>query len=145
MTSYRVFEKLIEMFPPKDFMDHGVRMRMVNFFFDQVLEDMPDKGQLEKFEEIAGQMDVSSLPSSAFGLALTRIPDQGHSSRSFHHQGACRQPASWLRRRLPTPCPSHRHRRLHELAPFHARVQGCRYGDTPHQRRPARPGGAASC
>ncbi|KIY67306.1 FAD dependent oxidoreductase [Cylindrobasidium torrendii FP15055 ss-10] len=58
MSSYRVFEKLQEMFPPNDFMNHGVRMRMANFFFDQVLEDMPDKGQLEKYEEIVGQMDI---------------------------------------------------------------------------------------
>lgn len=145
MTSYRVFEKLIEMFPPNDFMDHGVRMRMANFFFDQVLEDMPDKGQLEKFEEIVGQADVSILPSSGFGLELTRLPDQGHSPRSFHHQRTCREPASWLCGRIPTPCSSHRHRRLHELVAVYARVQGCSHGDPPHQRRPTRPGGAASC
>ncbi len=59
MTSYRVFDKLQKMLPPNEYLDHGVRMRMANFFFDQVLEEMPDRGQLDKYEEIVAQSEVN--------------------------------------------------------------------------------------
>ena len=85
MTSYRVFEKLEEMFPASDFMDHGVRMKMANFFFDQVLEDMPDKGQLEKFEEICAQLDVSITFSWPMRQVLTSVADQGCPPGCQHH------------------------------------------------------------
>ena len=65
MTSYRIFEKLEEMLPPTEQFDHGVRMRMANFFFDTKLEAMPDRGQLDKFEEIIKQPDVRDTYSSS--------------------------------------------------------------------------------
>lgn len=68
MTSYRVFEKLQEMFPANDHFDHGVRMRMANFFFDQVLENMPDPGQLEKYQEIVAQTEVSDSGRMSMNL-----------------------------------------------------------------------------
>ncbi|KAF9010336.1 hypothetical protein BDZ89DRAFT_1167747 [Hymenopellis radicata] len=56
---YRVFDKLQKMLPPNEYLDHGVRMRMANVFFDQVLEEMPDRGQLDKYEEIVAQSEVN--------------------------------------------------------------------------------------
>ncbi len=58
MTSYRIFDKLQATMPADEYFEHGVRMRMANFFFGQVLEDMPDRGQLDKFEEIVSQSEV---------------------------------------------------------------------------------------
>ncbi|KAF8901280.1 FAD dependent oxidoreductase [Mucidula mucida] len=58
MTSYRIFDKLQQMMPPEDYFDHGVRMRLANFFFDEVLENMPDCGQLDKWLEISSQPDI---------------------------------------------------------------------------------------
>ncbi len=69
MTSYRIFDKLQQMMPPEDYFDHGVRMRLANFFFDEVLENMPDCGQLDKWLEISSQPDVC-IPSRSI-LALT--------------------------------------------------------------------------
>ncbi|KIY71401.1 FAD dependent oxidoreductase [Cylindrobasidium torrendii FP15055 ss-10] len=61
MTSYRLFDRLLEILPPDDYIDHGVRMRMSNFFFDRLLEDMPDPGQAKKFLEIASQVDIRGV------------------------------------------------------------------------------------
>ncbi|EPS99473.1 hypothetical protein FOMPIDRAFT_1086801, partial [Fomitopsis schrenkii] len=47
MTSYRLFERLMDMLPVED---HGVRMRLANFFFDRPLENLPD--QYQKMKEI---------------------------------------------------------------------------------------------
>ncbi|KAF8868408.1 hypothetical protein CPB85DRAFT_1448309 [Mucidula mucida] len=55
MTAYRVFDKLQAIMPRSDYLDHGVQMRMANFFFDQKMENMPDRGQLDKYEEIVAQ------------------------------------------------------------------------------------------
>ncbi|KAF8997685.1 hypothetical protein BDZ89DRAFT_1083515 [Hymenopellis radicata] len=55
MTAYRVFDRLQETMPRSDYFDHGVQMRMANFFFDQKMENMPDRGQLDKFEEIMAE------------------------------------------------------------------------------------------
>ncbi|KAF8991439.1 FAD dependent oxidoreductase [Hymenopellis radicata] len=65
MTSYRVFDKLQKMLPPNEYLDHGVRMRMANFFFDQVLEEMPDRGQLDKYEEIVAQPEIKGVRRDA--------------------------------------------------------------------------------
>ncbi len=59
MTAYRVFDKLQQTMPRSDYLDHGVQMRMANFFFDQKMESMPDRSQLDKFEDICAQKDVS--------------------------------------------------------------------------------------
>lgn len=59
MTSYRAFDKLMQLFPAEE---HGVRMRMANFFFTRAIEDMP--GQLSKMNEICSQVDVSAGGSS---------------------------------------------------------------------------------
>ena len=48
MTSYKIFSKLAA---TGNALDHGVRMRLVNFFFKQKLEDLPV--QFEKMKEIA--------------------------------------------------------------------------------------------
>ncbi|KAF8902171.1 FAD dependent oxidoreductase [Mucidula mucida] len=61
MTAYRAFDKLQEIMPRDDYLDHGVQMRMANFFFDQKMEDMPDRGQLDKFEEIMAQKDIKGV------------------------------------------------------------------------------------
>ena len=47
MTSYHVFERLMDMLPVED---HGIRMRLANFFFDRPLENLPD--QYQKMKEI---------------------------------------------------------------------------------------------
>ncbi|KZT65247.1 nucleotide-binding domain-containing protein [Daedalea quercina L-15889] len=47
MTSYHVFEELMKLVPAED---HGVRMRLANFFFDRPLENLPD--QYQKMKEI---------------------------------------------------------------------------------------------
>ncbi|KAF9016612.1 FAD dependent oxidoreductase [Hymenopellis radicata] len=61
MTAYRVFDKLQEIMPRSDYLDHGVQMRMANFFFDQKMENMPDRGQLDKYEEIVSQSDIKGV------------------------------------------------------------------------------------
>lgn len=50
MTSYKIFEQIVTKLGETDGIDHGVRMRIANFFFDTPLEARPD--QLEKWEEI---------------------------------------------------------------------------------------------
>jgi D-amino-acid oxidase len=53
MTSYRALDKLVRTIPVEE---HGVRMRMANFFFEKDISEMPD--QLEKMLEIASVKDV---------------------------------------------------------------------------------------
>ncbi|KAF9031555.1 FAD dependent oxidoreductase [Hymenopellis radicata] len=65
MTAYRIFDMLQEMMPGSHYFDHGVRMCMANFFFDQKLEDMPDPGQLAKYEEILAQTDIKCVRRDA--------------------------------------------------------------------------------
>ncbi|KAF9018755.1 FAD dependent oxidoreductase [Hymenopellis radicata] len=65
MTAYRVFDRLQETMPRSDYLDHGVQMRMANFFFDQKMENMPDRGQLDKFEEICAQKDIKGIRRDA--------------------------------------------------------------------------------
>jgi D-amino-acid oxidase len=55
MTSYRALDKLVRTIPVEE---HGVRMRMANFFFEKNINEMPD--QLEKMLEIASVKDVSA-------------------------------------------------------------------------------------
>jgi hypothetical protein len=57
MTSYRALEKLMEVLPVEE---HGVRMRIANFFFEKPISEMP--GQLEKMNEIANVPDVRHGP-----------------------------------------------------------------------------------
>ncbi|KAF8897693.1 FAD dependent oxidoreductase [Infundibulicybe gibba] len=52
MTTYRAMDKLMHTLPVQE---HGIRMRMANFFFQERLENMP--GQLEKMNEIAAVKD----------------------------------------------------------------------------------------
>ncbi|KAF5365802.1 hypothetical protein D9757_012664 [Collybiopsis confluens] len=56
MTSYKAFEQIVTKLGETDGIDHGVRMRTSNFFFDTPLEARPD--QLEKWEEICGHSDT---------------------------------------------------------------------------------------
>ncbi|KAF9016600.1 FAD dependent oxidoreductase [Hymenopellis radicata] len=65
MTAYRAFDKLQEIMPRTGYFDHGIQMRMANFFFDQKMEDMPDRGQLDKFEEIMAQKDIKGVRRDA--------------------------------------------------------------------------------
>lgn len=53
MIVYRVLVELMHLLPTED---HGVRMRMANFFFSQPLENMP--GQLLKMHEIESTTEV---------------------------------------------------------------------------------------
>ena len=55
MVTYRILEKLMSNIPAEE---HGARMRLSNFFFHKMLEDMPE--QLEKMLEIAAVPGVSS-------------------------------------------------------------------------------------
>ncbi|KAF8883580.1 hypothetical protein BD779DRAFT_1801963 [Infundibulicybe gibba] len=57
MTTYRGLDKLIHTLPAHE---HGVRMRMANFFFEQSIHKM--SGQLEKMNEIAAVHDVCPTP-----------------------------------------------------------------------------------
>ncbi|KAF8880844.1 nucleotide-binding domain-containing protein [Infundibulicybe gibba] len=56
MTTYRGLEKLIHTLPAQE---HGVRMRMANFFFEQSIHRM--SGQLEKMNEIAAVHDIQAF------------------------------------------------------------------------------------
>jgi D-amino-acid oxidase len=51
MTSYHAFDKLQQILPVGDLPQHGIAMRMANFFFDRPVQDMPD--ELEKMNEIS--------------------------------------------------------------------------------------------
>ncbi|KAF9031560.1 nucleotide-binding domain-containing protein [Hymenopellis radicata] len=53
MTAYRAFDKLQEIMPRDDYLDHGK------------MEDMPDRGQLDKFEEIMAQKDIKGVRRDA--------------------------------------------------------------------------------
>ncbi|KAF8867967.1 FAD dependent oxidoreductase [Mucidula mucida] len=65
MTAYRAFDKLQEIIPRDDYLDHGVQMRMANCFFDQKMEDMPDCGQIDKFKEVMAQKDIKGVRRDA--------------------------------------------------------------------------------
>ncbi|KAF8880840.1 nucleotide-binding domain-containing protein [Infundibulicybe gibba] len=56
MTTYRGLDKLIHTLPAQE---HGVRMRMANFFFEQSIHRM--SGQLEKMNEIAAVHDIQGF------------------------------------------------------------------------------------
>ncbi|KAF8641335.1 hypothetical protein AX16_010033 [Volvariella volvacea WC 439] len=56
MTSYRAFSRLMKFLPAED---HGVRMRMANFFFKEQIERLP--GQLEKMVEIQEASDIQGF------------------------------------------------------------------------------------
>ncbi|KAF8878561.1 hypothetical protein BD779DRAFT_1676820 [Infundibulicybe gibba] len=56
MTTYRGLDKLIHTLPAHE---HGVRMRMANFFFEQSIHKM--SGQLEKMNEIAAVHDIQGF------------------------------------------------------------------------------------
>ncbi|KAF8873838.1 nucleotide-binding domain-containing protein [Infundibulicybe gibba] len=56
MTTYRGLDKLMHTLPAHE---HGVRMRMANFFFEQSIDKMP--GQLEKMNEIAAVHDIQGF------------------------------------------------------------------------------------
>ena len=64
MTSYRALERLMDFLPVEE---HGVRMRIANFFFEAPIESMPS--QLEKMNEIAAVPDVSHPVPGYFFLA----------------------------------------------------------------------------
>lgn len=61
MTSYKIFEEIVEKLGETDAIDHGVRMRVANFFFDTPLEARPD--QLEKWQEISNLSHTVRIPS----------------------------------------------------------------------------------
>ncbi|KAJ3737765.1 FAD dependent oxidoreductase [Lentinula guzmanii] len=71
MTSYKIFEEIVTKLGETDGIDHGVRMRVANFFFDTPLEARPD--QLEKWEEIC------SLSHTIKGLKRSADLIQHHS------------------------------------------------------------------
>jgi D-amino-acid oxidase len=57
MTSYKVFEQIVtKLGDSTDGVEHGVRLRLANFFFDTPLEARPD--QLQKWEEICSFSDT---------------------------------------------------------------------------------------
>ncbi|KAF9487870.1 nucleotide-binding domain-containing protein [Pleurotus eryngii] len=56
LTSYRAWDKLMKTLPVEE---HGVRMRVANFFFEQSLNDMP--GQLEKMNEIEAAREIQGF------------------------------------------------------------------------------------
>ncbi|KAF8875169.1 FAD dependent oxidoreductase [Infundibulicybe gibba] len=56
MTTYRGLDKLMHTLPAQE---HGVRMRMANFFFEQSIHKM--SGQLEKMNEIAAVHDIQGF------------------------------------------------------------------------------------
>ncbi|KAF8875166.1 hypothetical protein BD779DRAFT_1678370 [Infundibulicybe gibba] len=74
MTTYRGLDKLMHTLPAQE---HGVRMRMANFFFEQSIHKM--SGQLEKMNEIAAVHDVNpriqARPDT--GQDPRRQPDAG--------------------------------------------------------------------
>jgi len=56
MTTYRAFDELMRTLPAEE---HGVRMRMANFFFSKPLEEIPS--QLCKMNEIKAASDVQGF------------------------------------------------------------------------------------
>jgi len=77
MVTYRILEKLMKAIPAEE---HGVRMRLSNFFFHKMLADIPD--QLEKMLEIAAVPGVSFSPLNELALRLLTPPSQ---IKGFHH------------------------------------------------------------
>lgn len=72
MTSYRVFEKLQKVLPDRELPDHGIRMRMANFFFDKPIEESED--EYEKMLEIASIPEVKLTPHIVKCQFLTSVP-----------------------------------------------------------------------
>ncbi|KAH8103352.1 FAD dependent oxidoreductase [Cristinia sonorae] len=63
MTSYRVFEKLQKILPERELPDHGIRMRMSNFFFDKPIEQTED--EYEKMVEISTIPEIRGFKRDA--------------------------------------------------------------------------------
>lgn len=61
MTSYRIFDKLQEIFPSRELPYHGIRLRTANFFFDDRIENRA--ADYHKMQEIENNKEVGT----AFG------------------------------------------------------------------------------
>ena len=76
MTSYRVFEKLQKVLPDRELPDHGIRMRMANFFFDKPIEETED--------EYEKMLEIESIPEvriTILGFSLS-APNAAHRSEA---------------------------------------------------------------
>ena len=80
MTSYRIFEKLQKIFPDRELPDHGIRMRMANFFFDKPIEETED--EYEKMLEIESIPDVR-ITILGFSLSATNIAHRSEASSAM--------------------------------------------------------------
>ena len=85
MTSYHIFERLMDLLPVED---HGVCMCLANFFFDRPLENLPDQYQRMREIEHCGVSHLSQeLPwrNSQFthiiGLGLQAQPQTRKATR----------------------------------------------------------------
>jgi len=54
MASYRVFDKLQQLFPVQELPHHGIRMRMANFYFDRPVEQLSEEHEKMLEIETAG-------------------------------------------------------------------------------------------
>ncbi|KAF8902187.1 hypothetical protein CPB85DRAFT_1457784 [Mucidula mucida] len=99
MTAYRVFDKLQAIMPRSDYLDHGVQMRMANFFFDQKMENMPDRGQLDKYEEIVAQ---NVFPKVTEALAVTHDDKTKTLYSSFPRNDNNAHPLAWPNHKIRT-------------------------------------------
>ncbi|KAF9041997.1 nucleotide-binding domain-containing protein [Hymenopellis radicata] len=84
MTSYRIFDKLQTIVPPSDSFDHGVRMLMANFFFAEDIEQMADKGQLEKWEDIVAS-EIKGARRDATLINLYGVNQQSGVADSYQY------------------------------------------------------------
>jgi hypothetical protein len=77
MTSYRILDKLARALPAEE---HGVRMRVSNFFFYEKLTALPE--QLKKMKEIESVSDVLNSSIAIHPHLLMIHPDSGIRIRS---------------------------------------------------------------
>jgi hypothetical protein len=110
MTSYRALGKLVRSIPVEE---HGVRMRMANFFHKD-LNDTPD--QLEKMVEIEGVKDVRARSPNRLSVSfLTAFEFRSKASNTTRHSSP-NTPSTRRCRLLPSHRTAHRHRSLHGLS-----------------------------
>ncbi|KAF8877515.1 FAD dependent oxidoreductase [Infundibulicybe gibba] len=80
MTSYRGFDKLIHALPVEE---HGVRMRMANFFFGQSIHKM--SGQLQKMNEISAAHDIQGFKHDLTLIKTHAVNQEAGVVDSYRH------------------------------------------------------------
>ncbi|THH29895.1 hypothetical protein EUX98_g4296 [Antrodiella citrinella] len=83
MTSYRIFEKLQKVLPDRELPDHGVRMRMANFFFDNPIEQSED--EYEKMLEIETISEIKGFKRDANLVKYHAVNQKAGVTDAYQH------------------------------------------------------------